>query len=302
MDSALPISQMGKTIEDAINGAELPASFIDLIRIPLCQPGKVLSGTPDARWPAYVFAGCIGTGGESSAAIRVAAAVELFMAGLDVLDEIEDGDYSPLVAEAGQAQALNVSTALTFLAQRVLGGLNRDGVPVSRLPLFHQTMADAGLAATGGQYLDLASVDSPDFTMDDGLEVARRKGGSLVAGACRLGAMLGTDQNEILDLYSAWGRHYGTMAQLANDLHDAEDVQQKSDIKLGKPTLPLLFSRNSALTTESPSDLTPESIAASGALHFTWVVIEVERENCRRLTEEMAANGQDVRRLVQLLS
>jgi hypothetical protein len=53
--------------------------------------------------------------GDARVAARVAAAVELFITGLDILDEIEDDDHSPLVDQAGVARALNVSTGLLML-------------------------------------------------------------------------------------------------------------------------------------------------------------------------------------------
>ena len=55
---------------------------------------------------AVVLGSAAATGGSARAAERVAAALELFLAGLDVLDEVEDGDYSPLAERAGQARAL----------------------------------------------------------------------------------------------------------------------------------------------------------------------------------------------------
>jgi geranylgeranyl pyrophosphate synthase len=89
--------------------------------------------------------------------------------------------------------------------------------------------------------------------------------------------------------------HFGTAAQLANDLHDATAPDLKSDLERQKGTLPLTFTRRNA------NDVDPGNIAASGALHFTWVVLEMERDACRDIGEQLAARGQDVSVLLDLL-
>jgi geranylgeranyl diphosphate synthase type I len=217
------------------------------------------------------------------------------MAGLDVLDEIEDGDHSPLVEAAGIAQALNISTLLLMLAQSVLLNLTADNVVSERIVLFAKTLADAGVEATGGQHRDLAAESNTTISYDDALQTARLKAGVLVACACKLGALVATDDPELLALYYDWGIHYGTAAQLSNDLHDVDDQEGKSDIARQKGTLPLLYERASN-PTEMMSD--PRQ---SGALHFTWVVLEIERQRCAEIADRLADHGQAADNLRTLL-
>ncbi len=293
-----------RRLQEAVEGAALPASFHRLLLLALQQPGKVLAGESQPRWPALVLAGCRAAGGNERAATTVAAAVELFMAGLDILDEIEDGDHSPLVDEAGVAQALNVSTALLLLAHRLLNDLAADGVAPERVPAFGRTLATASLRATGGQHLDLATEGRSDISTADALDIARRKAGALVGGVCRLGALLGTDDEELLALYETWGCHHGTAAQLANDLHDARDIDRKSDGARGKGTLPLIFNRHAVRETASgwPADAAaPQDLAAGGALHFTWVVLEIERQASASVLDQLAARGQSIAQLRTLI-
>jgi hypothetical protein len=107
--------------------------------------------------------------------------------------------------------------------------------------------------------------------------------------------MVGTADASLLDLYGLWGTHFGTAAQLYNDLNDAAHPDQKSDVDRQKDTMPLVFSRRSA--SEGGSG----DVATSGALHFTWVVLEIERQTCRDLIEQLAARGQDVAGLRELM-
>lgn len=297
-----PYERVAQVVREAVEGSSLPATFVRLLAIPLRQPGKVLAGGVRPLWPAIVFGGCAGSGGDERAAVQVAAAIELFIAGLDVLDEIEDDDDSPLVAEAGVAQALNASTALLMLAQERLGRLDEWGVPAARIPRFTRALAAAGLAATGGQHYDLAAEGRPDLTIEGALDITRRKAGTLVGGACRLGAILGTDDEELLGRYEAWGRHFGTASQLANDLHDAERTSGKSDLRRSKGTVPLIYARRGAgQGTIAPLPPTEDELVASGALHFTWVVLQLERQACAAVLEQLADRGQTVARLRELL-
>lgn len=286
MDS--DIAQLiAKIIRDTIDRAGFAPGFARLLAIPLQAQGKVLAGTERPLWPAVVIGSAGRWDGDPRAVATVAAAVELFMVALDVLDDIEDDDQSPLVEIVGVAQALNVSTALLLLAQRLLGQSDEAGVPAGRVHLLVQALTAAGLEATQGQYLDLASEGRADLTTDRALDIVRRKAGALVGGACRLGALLHTDAEDVLGLYSAWGRHYGTMAQLSNDLHDAQDTGKKSDFRRGKGTLPLIFTA----TGGNHAPLTPELVDASGALHFTWVIFEIERQHGVAVLDQLDQRG-----------
>jgi geranylgeranyl pyrophosphate synthase len=294
-----PFAKVSQTIEEAVERASLPASFSALLRIPLQQPGKVLAGAVRPTWPVMVLTTCAATGGDPAIGSKVAAAVELFIASLDVLDEVEDGDYSPTVEAAGQGQALNVSTALLLLAQQILLQLTDDGVPADHVALLARTLVEAGVQATGGQHRDLASENDPTISTDEALTIARLKAGALAGGACRLGALVGTSDATLLDLYQEWGQHYGTAAQLSNDLHDAENQEQKSDTTRHKGTLPLLYSRTD--TAPTPATMPPAELAASGALHFTWVILEIERQHCLKILAELTEREQAITGLRELL-
>lgn len=295
MPGDAPIAAVKPVLLAIVGALDAPLSFSDALRIPLRQPGKVLGDCGRPLWVQLVLAACAATGGDPDFGARVAAGVECAMAALDLLDEIEDGDASPTVEAVGTAQALNVATALLLLGQRAL----LDLPPRADLPApadFARALTAGILAATGGQHLDLTSPTAITATMDDALAIARRKAGALAGMACRLGAMVGTADVALLDRYGTWGLHYGTAAQLSNDLHDAVEETAKSDLAQQKPTLPLLFRRRAALAHHAVP-----GVAASGALHFTWVVVEIEREACRSLTEELAARGQDVASLRQIV-
>ena len=287
-------------IRETISGAGLPAPFVDLILIPLSQPGKILCDPADTGWSNLVGAVASAVQAGGAAAAHVAAAVEVLAAALDVLDEIEDGDSSPLVDTAGLPQAINATTALMFLSQQILANLPTDGSVAGDFPAFLSVVARLGIVATGGQYRDLHFSEDDTPSLEQALEISQAKSGSLTACACRLGALLGTIDPETLDLYEQFGRHYGTMLQLSNDLHDAQSESEKSDLARKKPTLPIVYFRR-GVDKSAGDDLNAYDVARSGALHFTWVIFERERQKCRRIIEELALKGQNSTSLLSLI-
>ncbi|HET9014385.1 MAG TPA: polyprenyl synthetase family protein [Thermomicrobiaceae bacterium] len=297
MNQPIPPTRIAEIIEDALAGCGFSSTLREWLALPLRQPGKLLAGS--SRWPLLVLAAAESAGGGRSAAERVAAAVEIFMAGVDVLDEIEDADPSPLVAAAGMPQALNAGAALLMLGQQVLADVVNDGVPPDRAYRLQRELLDAALRAAGGQHLDLAAEGASVTSSDEAFQVVQLKAGALVAGACCLGALLGTDDVTVLALYEEWGRHWGAAAQLENDLRDATEESGKRDREREKGTLPLVYAREAP--EASGEDLPPDALVGSDALGFTQLVIEVERQRAAMALDALTARGQDVAALRELM-
>jgi Geranylgeranyl pyrophosphate synthase len=284
--------QVRETIQRAIDGACLPGSFRELLYIPLRQRGKAFSADQEPRWPTLVLHIAAAARGPVVPAIQVAAAVEVFMAALDVMDEIQDGDPSPLIESAGIGQAVGVAGALLVVAYDMLARLPEVGISATRVPEFVHTLARCALAAGGGQHLDLAAEGRSDISLDDALQISRMKGGMLAAAACRLGALVATNDEDVLCLYESLGYHLGTIEQLANDLEDAARDSAKTDRVRQKRTLPLLY--NSRRSEPSSDD--------HEACFFAQVVIESERERVRQILDQLAARQHAVESLAALVT
>lgn len=295
MDIRVAYRDVAMILEEAVERADLPAPFREMLRIPLRQPGKTLGGADQPRWPALVLASAAAAGGERHSAALVAAAMELFMAAADVFDELEDGDFSPLVDAVGVPLAINAASTLISLAHEVLARLDQFDVSLERIPAFTHTLARGALIAAGGQCRDLMAEHRQDVTAEDALMTARAKAGALGATACRLGALLGTEKDELLTLYDELGQHIGTIGQLSNDLDDAISSEGKSDRSRAKATLPLLFARENVRSQTMMTD------NEAGGAHFAWVVLEVERQGAYRVLERLSDQGQQVDHFRELL-
>jgi len=286
-------------VSEALKGVGLPAPFMELALLPLRQPGRLLCDERPSRWVHLIEACCSASSGRQEFVPRISAAFEVCIAALDVLDEIQDGDQSPLVENIGVARALNITTALLNLAYVILSQ-NEGQFPDWDLGVsMSQLLAETVISATVGQDQDLAAADSDDVTVDDAIGIARRKSGSLVGGACCMGARLGTRDTELLAEYRDFGVHFGTMSQIANDMHEVQASGVTSDLQRNKATLPLVFLRNSIRS--NPNAHTNLTVQTSGALHFAWTVFESEMLSCKRALERLETREQNVEPLQTLL-
>lgn len=287
---------------EALDECGFPPAFRRVIEMPLSQCGKALSGVADPRWPQLVLASCIASGGDVQIGARVAAAVEVFLAGADVLDDIQDGDPSSLIDSVGMPQALNAAAALLVLAHGILDRLDAHGVPPHRVPSFTRTLSESALRAAAGQHLDLIAEGNCGIGTVDAFEIARAKAGALGGMASRLGALVGTDDPHLLELYEALGTHVGTIAQINNDLRDSQFADLKTDVVRKKRTLPLVYATDRPNETPPPTggDDAPRPIDAETRA-FIDVVITTEYYRARTIIDALSDQGQNVAPLVELL-
>lgn len=241
----------------------------------LSQPGGILSAAPRATWARMVCACCTAAGGTWACAVPIAAVGEVFMAALDLLDDIEDGEGPALHGMARGACALNASTGLLLLAQR--GSLG------AGLPEAATILLDAGLVACAGQHEDLSRVVGPDVRMDDALAVTAGKSAALVATLCRLGARAARAPAPVQNLYA----RFGMALQLANDAAAAAS-DEKTDAVLGRPTLPLVY--NAWMDRKGDRPARPLDGRSPGVA-LTWTIANTYRRRALSLVAELTADA-----------
>lgn len=195
-------------------------------------------------------------------ASTAAIAIECLLCALDLLDDVEDGDLTPIVQKLGEPRVLNASTGLLYLAQRSLHALGPLGMPPQRVLLLLDTLQRSALVATTGQLRDLLaeSQQAYELSYDDCLSIAREKAGSLMSLACSIGAQCAGANEEVTRLFSTFGEHLGIAHQLDNDAHDLSALVKtpspstssdaatgspisggKTDLARGKKTLPVVY-------------------------------------------------------------
>jgi geranylgeranyl diphosphate synthase type I len=190
-------------------------------------------------------------------ACQVAIATECFVCALDLLDDVEDEDQTPVMLELGAARTLNVSTALLALAQRALLSCLQSGADPPLVLRLLDVMHEALLTATSGQHRDLLAerCEARDLTREECIEIAAAKAGAIMRLACLLGAICAGATDAECAEFAEMGEILGIAHQLDNDAHDLYYLLEsaitsantpversvKTDLARGKKTLPVVL-------------------------------------------------------------
>ncbi len=162
--------------------------------------------------------------GDHAAALPGAAAVELGHNFSLVHDDIEDGDrerrHRPtLWALHGVAQAINAGDMLFSLSRVALHRLSDLGFSDSKVLRLMRLYDETCVALCEGQYIDIATSESDEvMSVELYFDMIGRKTAALIAASIQAGALLATDDDEVIARYRGFGWALGLAFQLNDDL------------------------------------------------------------------------------------
>jgi geranylgeranyl pyrophosphate synthase len=295
-----------KLLKDEIEELLVPLSDIDdlynLVKESLTQSRRGLAAniTHDRPWPLLPLIVCEAICGYYKQAIPIAAALQLLMAAGDVFDDIEDADSSEsLSARYGSAVATNVATTLLILAERAITLLKEKGVADYAIVRIMNSVNSFYTTTCTGQHLDLSFGSDIAISEDTYLKIISMKSASQVKCACHVGALLATDNQELIDLFTMFGHNLGMAAQITNDI---QGVIHGSDITKHNITLPVIYALTQAndevrnqleLTFGSPSELVPDPaqirnlLFSIGAMHYATIKLEFYRQRAHDILSKI---------------
>ncbi|MBY9077980.1 polyprenyl synthetase family protein [Paenibacillus sp. HN-1] len=173
-------------------------------------------------------------GGEDYGIYKAAAAVEMMILALDIIDDLQDEDHADMPwCQLPKDIALNLAIGFLSLSQETL--LYSD-FPAERTRSIAALFNDQLLAAINGQTLDLMNEIE---TEEDYLVMVRQKSAALLVCACTTGVILATGSADIQ--VAEYAEEIGIAAQIKNDYRDLLNWDGKNDFIRRKRTLPLLF-------------------------------------------------------------
>ena len=189
--------------------------------------------------------------GEYEAALPGAAAVELGHNFSLVHDDIEDADaerhHRPtLWALWGVPLAINAGDAMFALSRLALYRL-LDTFSERRVLALMRVYDETCLALCEGQYLDITFERQADVSVDAYLEMIGKKTAALVGASVEAGAILATDDGEVVEAYRRFGYDLGMAFQMADDVKGSfwssadSGKAEAGDIRKRKKTLPLVW-------------------------------------------------------------
>jgi geranylgeranyl diphosphate synthase type I len=242
--------------------------------------------------------------GDYRRALPGAAAVELGHNFSLVHDDIEDGDrerhHRPTVwAVHGVPQAINTGDMLFSLSRTALHRLTELGFSDSTVLRLMRLYDETCVALCEGQYIDIRTSES-DAVMSVELyfDMIGRKTAALIAASIEAGAILATDDNEVIRRYRAFGWALGIAFQLNDDLlgiwgQERATGKEPTDLARKKKTLPILY----AFEHAGPDDCArlTELYHAVGTqpADVTEIAAILERAGARTYTRDQARRYRD---------
>ncbi|HET7828349.1 MAG TPA: polyprenyl synthetase family protein [Candidatus Limnocylindrales bacterium] len=190
--------------------------------------------------------------GEHTRALPGAAAVELGHNFSLVHDDIEDGDeerrHRPTLWKLhGVAQAINTGDLIFSLSRVALHRLTDLGFPDRTVLRLMRLYDETCVRLCEGQYIDIATSASDEpMTVDLYFDMIGRKTAALIAGSIEAGAILATDDDEVIARYRRFGWALGLAFQLNDDLlgiwgREQQTGKVPTDVARHKKTLPVLY-------------------------------------------------------------
>lgn len=198
---------------------------------------------------------CEAVGGNWRDALPAAAAVELIHNFSLIHDDIQDNSEArrgrPTLWKLwGMPQAINAGDAMFVLAQQAMDELP-GSLSLAQYIAIQRVFHAATLKLTQGQYLDLGYERADQVTLNDYFDMIGGKTAALLAGACEIGARLGTGEAQLYRTLANYGESLGIAFQIADDvlgLWGDPEVTGKSartDLLSRKKSYPVLYAMQS---------------------------------------------------------
>ncbi|MCL6604460.1 MAG: polyprenyl synthetase family protein [Paenibacillus sp.] len=173
-------------------------------------------------------------GGLGNGIYRAAAAVELMILSLDIIDDLQDKDNKEMVWNRMSPDiALNIAIGLLTLSQQML--LTSEFTQ-ERLSGAVRLMNEQVLGAINGQTTDLLNNIKSE---EDYIHMVKQKSAGLLVAACMIGTLLATGESS--GAVRGYAEEMGIAAQIKNDIRDLVNWDNKNDFWNRKKTLPTLY-------------------------------------------------------------
>ena len=194
--------------------------------------------------PALLLLSARYAGHRGSAAIRMAAVVELLHSATLIHDDVIDSADTRRGRPSANSRWGNHRSVLAgdwLYMQSFQMALEERNFRIL------DVLIDLTQKMVEGELLQLAKIGRMDITEEDALQLATSKTACLFSGCARLGAVLGGLEGADELALAEYGRYAGLAFQLVDDLLDFTASAQQlgkpvlSDLKEGKVTLPLIY-------------------------------------------------------------
>ena len=275
----------------------------EMVRYHLGLDGSGASGGKRIR-PLLGLLAYASITGEHRRALPGAAAVELGHNFSLVHDDIEDGDterrHRPtLWSIHGVPQAINAGDTLFSLSRIALHRLSDLGFPDRTVLRLMRLYDETCLALCEGQFIDIQSSATDELmSVELYFDMIGRKTASLIAASIEAGAVLATEDDEVIARYRGFGWALGLAFQVNDDLlgiWGAEQATGKepSDVAHRKQTLPVIYAHEHAAPADRARLASVYATAAPTTQDVHDVIAIMDRTGAREYTRDTARRYRD---------
>ncbi len=251
--------------------------------------------------------------GNPALSTPLAAASAFVFSGLDVIDDIADGDCQPQwEGVTPTQQTLAGISALLGFPQLLIAHL---ALPAQTTAAMLTRLAQRMLLAGAGQQLDLALVDSVQPDPDLVLASVAGKSGEQLALYCEWAALAAGAGTEVVAAWGAYGRALGSAAQIKSDMSELCHDDWCRDLASGSRTLPIAYHLQKAgtaraafidllaqaRTDQGAQRAVRQALFDSGAMRMAALVAQLYVERGRQALQRAEAGEPARSRLLALL-
>ncbi len=239
--------------------------------------------------------------GESKPALPLAVATTFLYLGIDILDDLADGDL-PRHWKGRKESEINLAavTLISTLPQLALSELD---APPETIADLQRILAGGLLTMSAGQQRDLATAGATRVSAAEVEASVARKSGEELALFAALASRLAGASAAAVEAYACMGRSLGTAGQLASDFHDLFQARHSSDLANGTRTLPIalhlerpsrtgrrafLALLDKARQSETARRAVRKRLLAAGELRRCAIIVEL---HCRRAQAALQRAG-----------
>ncbi|MDY6833610.1 MAG: polyprenyl synthetase family protein [Chloroflexota bacterium] len=243
------------------------------------------------------LAACEATGGDWHSALPAAAALELVHNFTLIHDDIQDNSvqrrHRPTVWSIwGIAHGINAGDGMWAAAQLELLRLQQHGVSSQKVVTASHALGETCLKLCEGQYLDMSFENSLDIDIDNYLSMIDRKTAQLFSCSLFLGALTGTDNQDLISKFACFGREIGMAFQIHDDVlgiwGDEENTGKSTytDIRERKKTLPIVYTLQNAHGADKEKLVSLYSHAEVSTDDANQVLRVLDTVGAKKFTEE----------------
>jgi len=238
--------------------------------------------------------------GDAGAAVPVAAAATMLYLGVDIFDDVADGDL-PGHWDGCSAAEANLAAATLFAAMPPLVIAELDTAPETRSAM-QRTLAMGLVQMAAGQQMDMAlRVDEIVSTENVELSVSHKSGAEIGMFA-RLAALFAGATSDVVESCGLLGTALGTAGQLASDCYDLFETPKSRDLANSTRTWPIashlgrlgdtergafLELLEAARTDAAAQETVRQRLRAAGELRRCAFTIEIYVQRARRALRDV---------------